>query len=137
MLELEIVRCIKNILNCSPSANDALTQPQTIINMACSLNSPNLQTRKLIAEILIFICYYNEGARIGDVLNGLDALSHANGEIGTYDYWFKSLESTLGGRGKMGSLVGASEEVKKAGAVDTSLNDYAVRTLDRYNVLEL
>lgn len=66
------------------------------------------------------------------MLHGLDALSQANGEIGTYDYWFKSLESTLGGRGKMGSLVGASEEVRKAGAVDTSLNDYAVRISNQY-----
>lgn len=27
----------------------------------------------------------------------------------------------------MGSLVGASEDVKKAGGIDTNLNDYAVR----------
>lgn len=52
-----------------------------------------------------------------------------NGEIGTYDYWFKSLESVLSGRGKMGSLVGASEEVRRAGPIDTSLNEFAVSKL--------
>jgi cytokinesis protein len=37
------------------------------------------------------------------------------------------MEQSLSGRGKMGSLVGASEEVKRAGGIDSSLNDYAVR----------
>lgn len=44
-----------------------------------------------------------------------------------YDYWFKSMEQALSGRGKMGSLVGASEEVKRAGGIDINLNEYAVR----------
>ncbi len=60
------------------------------------------------------------------VLQGLDALSAANNETGRYDFWFKSFELSLGGRGKMGSLVGASSEVRNAGT-DSSLNDYAVR----------
>jgi len=61
------------------------------------------------------------------VLEGLKKLSIANNE-GTsyYDYWFKSAEQSLSGRGKMGSLVGASDEVKNSGATDNSLNDYAV-----------
>lgn len=60
------------------------------------------------------------------VTAALEALSHANGGgTGCYDYWFKSLQASLSGRGKMGSLVGASEDVKKAG-IDTSLNEYAV-----------
>lgn len=36
------------------------------------------------------------------------------------------MEQSLSGRGKMGSLVGASEEVKRTGGVDSSLNEYAV-----------
>lgn len=36
------------------------------------------------------------------------------------------MEQALSGRGKMGSLVGASEEVRRAGGVDSSMNDYAV-----------
>ncbi|KIJ37716.1 hypothetical protein M422DRAFT_177632 [Sphaerobolus stellatus SS14] len=124
-LELEIVRCIRTILNCAGNAVEVLNS-QTIVNMICSLNSPNVQTRKVLTEILIFLCYHNEGALINDIHAGLEALSHANNEIGTYDYWFKSLDATLSGRGKMGSLVGASEEVRKAGTVDASLNDYAL-----------
>ena len=52
---------------------------------------------------------------------------------GCFSYWFKSMDIALSGRGKMGSLVGASEEVRRGG-LDSSLNDYAVRlyTKTRY-----
>jgi hypothetical protein len=40
---------------------------------------------------------------------------------GYYDYWFRSLESALLGRGKMGSPVGVSEEVRKGSGHDSSL----------------
>jgi cytokinesis protein len=60
------------------------------------------------------------------VTGALEALSQANGgDTGCYDYWFKSFQASLSGRGKMGSLVGASEDVKKAG-IDSSLNEYTV-----------
>jgi len=60
------------------------------------------------------------------VISALEALSQANNEgTGCYDYWFKSLLASLSGRGKMGSLVGASEDVKRAG-IESSLNEYTV-----------
>ena len=34
----------------------------------------------------------------------------------------------LGGRGRMGSLVGASEEIRRNAGMDSSLNDYTVRS---------
>lgn len=56
----------------------------------------------------------------------LEALTAANNETGgCYEYWFKSMEQSLSGRGKMGSLVGASDEVKRGG-IEGSLNEYAV-----------
>ncbi|THH08533.1 hypothetical protein EW145_g2635 [Phellinidium pouzarii] len=59
----------------------------------------------------------------------LEALSTANNESGPYVYWFHSLESILLGRGKMGSLVGASEEIRKNAGMDSSLNEYAQANL--------
>lgn len=76
--------------------------------------------------MLTFLCYYADSIALPSVLGALDALSAANNETGRFDYWFKSLEYTLSGRGKWGSLVGASEEVRKNQGVDSSLNDYAV-----------
>ena len=62
------------------------------------------------------------------VVAALETLSSSNNESGgPYEYWFKSMEQSLSGRGKMGSLVGASEDVKKAGGLESNLNDYAVR----------
>jgi cytokinesis protein len=48
---------------------------------------------------------------------------------GYYGYWFRSLESALLCRGKMGSLAGASEVVRKGSGHDSSLQEYAVRIL--------
>lgn len=63
------------------------------------------------------------------VFHGLATLSQANGDsTGCYDYWFQSLEGVLRGRGKMGSLVGASDEYKRAGG---DVIDYAVRSLSQ------
>lgn len=60
------------------------------------------------------------------MLSALETLSTANNEpLGCYNYWFRSLREALLGRGKMGSKVGASDEVRRA-AVDSSLNEYAV-----------
>ena len=64
------------------------------------------------------------------VLTALETLSTVNNEVATpYDFWFKSMETSLSGRGKMGSLVGASDEVRRGGGGDGSLNDYAVSSL--------
>lgn len=62
------------------------------------------------------------------VLQGLDALSSANNKTGRYEFWLESFEVTLDGRGRMGSLVGASSEVRKTAATDSNLNEYAVRS---------
>jgi cytokinesis protein len=79
---------------------------------------------------LVFLALSNEGEAHHLVVAGLEVLSSSNNEgTGCYEYWFKSMESALSGRGKMGSLVGASEEVKRTGGVDSSLNEYAVSTL--------
>ena len=78
-------------------------------------------------EVLCFLTYRNEGEALDLVIAGLENLSSSNNEGNDpYGYWFKSMEQALSGRGKMGSLVGASEEVRRAGGVESSLNDYAV-----------
>ena len=78
---------------------------------------------------MTFLCYWEDGQHHELVIKALDALSTANNETGPYTYWFHSLENTLLGRGRMGSLVGASEEVRKAAGLDSSLNDYAVSNI--------
>jgi cytokinesis protein len=91
------------------------------------LNSPRIGTRKQLLDMLVYFVYMpDEGPQL--VLGGLEALSKANDEGSSpFAYWFKSLDHTLAGRGRMGSLVGASEEVRRnAAGQEGSLNDYAV-----------
>lgn len=95
--------------------------------MTSSLNSPHLPTRKLILDILIFIAHPEGGHAHDLVIEGLKALSQDNHEPGgPYAFWFKSFELALVGRGRMGTLVGASEEIKRHGGSDPSLNEYTV-----------
>jgi cytokinesis protein len=101
-----------------------------VTQIASSLNSPHLPTRKLILDILVFVVYWDEGRAFDLVIEGLKTLSADNHEGGNcYTFWFKSLETILTGRGRMGTLVGASDEVKRHGGVDPSLNDYTVGSL--------
>lgn len=90
------------------------------------MNTTQISSRKVALEILTFLCYWKDGAHHDLVIQALEALSGANGENGPYAYWFHTLETSLRGRGKMGSLVGASEEVRRNAGMDSSLNEYAV-----------
>jgi cytokinesis protein len=103
--------------------------------MASSLNTPHLPTRKLLLDLLSFLVYWNDGEAHYLVVAALEALSLSNDGLSScYDYWFKSMEAALSGRGLWGSLVGASDEVRKAGGIDSSLNEYAVRSRDISNI---
>jgi cytokinesis protein len=126
-LEYEVVKCLRQILNNSAATTEALTHNLIVTQIASSLNTPHLPTRKLVIDLLTFLAYWDDGQAHHLVIVALESLSASNNEpAGPYDFWFKSLENALLGRGRMGSMVGASEEVRKAGGVDTNLNDYAV-----------
>jgi cytokinesis protein len=109
---------------------DALGHKGLVVQIASSLNTPRLGTRKLLVELLTFLVYWQDGSALQLVIEALEQLSASNGDAQSpFAYWFKSMEHTLEGRGKMGSMVGASEEVRRSAAgVDGSLNEYAVRT---------
>lgn len=101
--------------------------PNIVTQIASALNSPHLPTRRLILEVLLSIVYCSRDS-LDLVFHGLATLSQVNGDsTGCYDYLFQSLESALRSRGKMGSLVGASDEYKRIGGDGGVLVDYAVR----------
>lgn len=85
----------------------------------------------MLVELLSFLVYWNDGEALNLVISALETLSSNNEQEHTpYAYWFQNMETILSGRGKMGSLVGASEDVRKNAAMDGSVNDYAVRPLN-------
>lgn len=115
-------------------ADDAIARPQIILNIVCSLTSPNLATRKLVADILTFLCYWVKPRGQNFVLQGLRVLQELHSkEDARYDAWFQQFETTIDGRGRMGTMVGASDDVRRgfggsaSAHVEGALNDYAVR----------
>jgi cytokinesis protein len=107
-----------------------------VTQLASSLDTPHLPTRKLLLDMLALFLYWDDFKTYYVVLGALQALSTANGGGKTpFDFWFKSMESSLSGRGKMGTLVGASDEVKRGAGGDVTLNDYAVCKIFNQSIL--
>ncbi|KAK9766452.1 hypothetical protein K7432_004474 [Basidiobolus ranarum] len=133
-IEFEIIKCLKSMLNTKWGAQEALEQPKVIINITYSLDSAFLPTRKLVAEFLTFICYF-EARGCDYILKGLDQVKRARNHHLRFEAWMKSLENTIDGRGILGSLVGASEEIKKTAGADRELVEYVITNLMLVNGL--
>lgn len=69
------------------------------------------------------------------VLRGMELLKRYGPNHLRFDAWMQALEKTLDGRGKMGSAVGASEDLKQTGMVgaagDSQITQYMVKFLYR------
>ena len=134
--EYDIVKCLKALMNNKYGADDALSHQQVVVALATSLISPRLTTRKLVSEVLTFLCHWAEGEGHLKVLQAMDHVKHQQGENGRFDAWMRIVEVTIDGRGKMGSLVGASEEVRSGGiGMENLLMEYAVASLFLLNMM--
>ncbi|KAI9813819.1 MAG: hypothetical protein M1827_003609 [Pycnora praestabilis] len=134
--EYDIVKCLKALMNNKYGADDALAHQQVIVSLASSLISPRLTTRKLVSEVLTFLCHWADGQGHLKVLQAMDFVKSQQGENGRFDAWMRIVEVTIDGRGKMGSLVGASEEVRSGGiGMENLLMEYAVATLFLMNMI--
>ncbi|GFF96866.1 cytokinesis protein sepA, partial [Aspergillus udagawae] len=134
--EYDIVKCLKALMNNKYGADDAINHQQVIIALISSLLSPRLNTRKLVSEVLTFLCHWAEGEGHQKVLQAMDHVKNQHGETGRFDAWMRIVEVTIDGRGKMGSLVGASEEYRSGGiGMENLLMEYAVSTMMLINML--
>ncbi|KAJ9366839.1 hypothetical protein DTO282F9_8106 [Paecilomyces variotii] len=134
--EYDIAKCLKALMNNKYGADDALAHQQVIVALACSLLSPRLNTRKLVSEVLTFLCHWAEGQGHQKVLQAMDHVKNLQGETGRFDAWMRIVEVTIDGRGKMGSLVGASDEYRSGGiGMENLLMEYAVATMLLINML--
>ena len=134
--EYDIIKCLKALMNNKYGADDALDHQQIVVALATSLISPRLTTRKLVSEVLTFLCHWGEGEGHMKVLQALDYVKNQHGENGRFDAWMRIVEVTIDGRGKMGSLVGASEEVRSGGiGMENLLMEYALATLFLMNMV--
>ncbi|KAF1844861.1 cytokinesis protein sepA [Cucurbitaria berberidis CBS 394.84] len=134
--EYEIIKCLKALMNNKYGADNALHHPSIIQALCSSLISPRLNTRKLVSDVLTFLCHWGEGSGHEKVLQALDNLKAQYGESSRFDAWMRMVEVTVDGRGKMGSMVGASDEVRSGGiGVENLLMEYAIATLFLINMV--
>ena len=134
--EYDIIKCLKALMNNKYGADDALMHQSVVVALATSLTSPRLTTRKLVSEVLTFLCHWAEGDGHLKVLQAMDHVKNQQGENGRFDAWMRIVEVSIDGRGKMGSMVGASEEVRSGGiGMENMLMEYAVATLFLLNMM--
>ncbi|KAL1959955.1 hypothetical protein VTO42DRAFT_623 [Malbranchea cinnamomea] len=134
--EYDIAKCLKALMNNKYGADDALAHQQVIVALANSLISPRLTTRKMVSEILTFLCHWGDGQGHLKVLQAMDHVKNLQGETGRFDAWMRIVEVSIDGRGKMGSLVGASEEFRSGGiGMENLLMEYALATMFLINML--
>ncbi|KAJ6145155.1 hypothetical protein N7470_009050 [Penicillium chermesinum] len=134
--EYDIAKCLKALMNNKYGADDALDHMGVLTALVSSLSSPRLNTRKLISEVLTFLCHWAEGEGHQKVLQAMDKVKHDHNETGRFDAWMRIVEVTIDGRGKLGSLVGASEEYRSGGiGMENLLMEYAVSTMMFINML--
>ena len=134
--EYDIIKCLKALMNNKYGADNAIQHPQIIAALAVSLISPRLATRRLVSDVLTFLCHWGDGLGHQKVLGALDHLKAMLGETGRFDAWMRWVEVAIDGRGKMGSLVGASEEFRSGGiGMENLLMEYAQSSLILVNML--
>ncbi|KAJ2039328.1 hypothetical protein H4S03_001764 [Coemansia sp. S3946] len=128
--EMEIIKCIKSVVNIQWGAQDVLRYPTCVHNLCFSIDAPSLLTRRLISEILTYICYLNVPTGHKEVLKGLDKLQKFREMQKRFEPWMRALESAVDGRGRMGSKVGVSEELRQlGGTADRDLTDYVLSSM--------
>ncbi|KAJ5936494.1 hypothetical protein N7454_005129 [Penicillium verhagenii] len=134
--EYDIAKCLKGLMNNKYGADDALVHQGVLVALVSSLSSPRLHTRKLVSEVLTFLSHWAEGEGHQKVLQAMDRVKHDANETGRFDAWMRNVEVTIDGRGKMGSMVGASEEYRSGGiGMENLLMEYAVSTMMLINML--
>ncbi|KAJ5552869.1 hypothetical protein N7494_002247 [Penicillium frequentans] len=134
--EYDIAKCLKGLMNNKYGADDALVHQGVLVALVSSLSSPRLNTRKLVSEVLTFLSHWADGEGHRKVLQAMDKVKHDHNETGRFDAWMRIVEVTIDGRGKMGSLVGASEEYRSGGiGMENLLMEYAVSTMMLINML--
>ncbi|KAK9448642.1 uncharacterized protein V1518DRAFT_405912 [Limtongia smithiae] len=134
--EYDLVKCLKALLNSEKAADEALNSSKCIPGLIGSLLSPRLATRKLITDILTYLAHWSRPFGHAQVINSFDQLKAHLEQEDRFKEWITVIENTLVGRGKFGSLVGASDEVRAHGmGTESMLVEYSLASLLLANIL--
>lgn len=91
-LEAEIIKCIKAIVNTKVGGKEVMDHPEYIHAVVFSIVCPQWQTRKMVCELLAFLCYL-EGYE--HVVRGFELLKKYKKTLGLYDAWIKVFLRTI------------------------------------------
>lgn len=75
------------------------------------------------------MCYFEQPKGHALVVQGMDKLREIQNNYSRFDPWLKTLSAVLDGRGRMGTIVGASTDVKQIaskGNSDIPMIEHAV-----------
>ncbi|KAI9473530.1 MAG: hypothetical protein EXX96DRAFT_578379 [Benjaminiella poitrasii] len=112
-LELEIIKCLRNLFNNYYGIQQVISDPAYIITLTQSILSPSLPIQRLVCDALTFMCYFEQPKGHGMVIQGMDTVKKTTKHYGRFDAWLKKFNMILEGRGKMGTIVGASMDVRQ------------------------
>ena len=94
---MEIVKCIKAIVNTKAGKKEAMDHPEYIHTVIYSILCPQWQTKKTVCELLAFLCY-SDGYE--HVVHGFEKLRKFRKDLGLFDSWMKDFERTITDRGR-------------------------------------
>ncbi|ORZ21263.1 hypothetical protein BCR42DRAFT_434175 [Absidia repens] len=129
-IEGDLLKCFKSFLNNRVGTKEAIKHPPCIQQVVNSIISPSTATRRIVCEVLVFLCYFQVLSGQKMVLKTLDQLWYATKGSGRLDLRLKELDTSLNGCGLMEGLAGASKNLKlltfHGSAADGQLAGYAV-----------
>ncbi|KAI8877777.1 actin-binding FH2 [Backusella circina FSU 941] len=88
-LEVEVVKCIRAIVNTKMGGKEAIDHPEYIYAIVFSIVCPQWQTQKLVCELLAFVCYLNG---YDHVIRGFELLQKYKKCLGLFDLWMRGLD---------------------------------------------
>ncbi|KAI8971225.1 formin homology 2 domain-containing protein [Pilobolus umbonatus] len=136
-LEIELVKCIKVLVNARCGAREAILNPEYIHSLVFSLLCPQWQTRKLVCDMLLFMCHCDVPVGHNIVMQGFELLRQHKQDLRVFDSWLKDFESTLENRHKP-NYVGTLDDNHRLGVYvppDSHITDYAISSLSLINAI--
>lgn len=130
--EYDFVKCLRALVNLEEGANHAIQSGKCVPALAQSLVSVRLPTRKLVTDLLTFLSHWQSPNGHEQVLAAFDQLRtpDISPSDNKFKVWLKVVEHTLDGRGKMGSMVGASDEFRLGGVgMENMVMDYGLSAM--------
>lgn len=114
-LEVEVVKCIKAIVNTRIGGKEAMDHPEYIHAVVFSIHCPQWQTRKIVCELLAFICYLDGHEH---VVRGFELLKKFKKSLVLYDSWMNEFLRTIDtGHDKM-----KSEKIPESNLMEYAVN---------------